>query len=421
MARRRQISKWWGRNIKHSDSRLLTLSDARGGKLIDLAQHNRLAIFSYVRRYGPVTTPKVADALGLTPVTVANVIRELESEGWVVASGMAESSGGRRPVLYTVSAERGKIIAVDVAGYQVDVAVVGLSGKIELKERTVLDLERKTPTLAVIESISKMADQVGWDNVIGVGMAVPAIVEPATGTVIYSVPLGWRDVPLGTIVKQTFGWPVVVYNQTHAAVYGEVDVAWNTKFTNILYLQVGLGIGMGVVVGNQVHWGSQGKSGELGHTVVDPDGPECECGNKGCLEPLASVKALVDYARRAGSDVTSDGAGLTTVFERAAEDEGPEREALRKVCRYLGVALINACRLFDPDLVLVSGPPEDHDQVLAAFMQREIDRYTPLVLGGQLTIKNVRLGHNARLIGAATGLLETLFADGMPLRSAGMT
>lgn len=400
------------------DSRLLTLSDARGGKLTDLSHHNRLTIFSYIRRYGPVTKSTIADALGLTSVTVANVIRDLEAEGWVAADGLAASSGGRRAVLYRISVERGMVIGVDVAGYQVDVATVDLSGSILRKERTPLDLERKTPTLAVIESITNMAEAVGWDEVIGVGMAVPGIVEPATGTVLYSVPLGWRDVALGTIVEQTFNWPVVVYNQTHAAVYGELDSAWSNDFDHILYLQVGLGIGMGVVVANQVHWGSRGNSGELGHTVVDPEGPVCECGNRGCLESLASVKALVDYAHEGGSDVSSDAAGLEALFDRAAKDEGPEREALRRVCRYLGIALINAHRLFDPDIILVSGPPEDRNRALVAFLRAEVDRYTPLTSDGDLPIKNVRVGQNARLIGAATGLLETLFAEGSSLRLA---
>ncbi len=400
------------------DSRLLTLSDARGGKLTDLSHHNRLTIFSYIRRYGPVTKSTIAAALGLTSVTVANVIRDLETEGWVVADGLAASSGGRRAVLYRIAVERGAVIGVDVAGYQVDVAEIDLAGRILRKERTPLDLERKTPTLAVIESITKMAEEIGWDEVLGVGIAVPGIVEPSTGTVLYSVPLGWRDVALGTIVEQTFNWPVVVYNQTHAAVYGELDSAWSNDFDHILYLQVGLGIGMGVVVASQVHWGSRGNSGELGHTVVDPEGPACECGNRGCLESLASVKALVDYAHEGGSEVSSDAAGLETLFERAAQHEGPERDALRTVCRHLGIALVNAHRLFDPDIILVAGPPEDRNEVLVDFLQVEVERYTPLTPDWELPIKKVRVGQNARLIGSATGLLETVFAEDSQKRVA---
>ena len=397
------------------ENRRLTLTAARGGNLTDLSHHNRLAIFSNIRRHGPVTKPKIAEATGLTAVTVTNVVRELESEGWVVRDGYAASSGGRRPVSYRIAAEAGTIIAVDAAGYQVDAAAIDLGGKILRRERTALNLERKTPTLAVIESITKMADEIGWNQIVGVGLAVPGIVEPSTGAVLHSVPLGWRDVPLRTIVENTFGWPAVVYNQTHAAVYGELDSAWSDDFECILYLHVGLGIGMGVVVDGRVHWGAHGMSGELGHTVVEPEGPECECGNRGCLERLASVRALVEYAREMGSDVSGDAAGLEALFSRAAAREGAERAALRKVCRYLSIALVNACHLFDPEFVLVSGPEEDREQVLVNFLRQELGRFTPLFAGGKIQMARVRLGQSARLIGAATGLLKSVFAAGRVL------
>lgn len=166
--------------------------------------------------------------------------------------------------------------------------------------------------------------------------------------------VGWEDFPLVERIAARWGHPVAMENDANAAALGEARFGAGRGYHTILYVTVSTGIGAGIVVEDKLYRGSRGLSGEIGHTIVLPDGPRCPCGKRGCLEAVAAGPSIARaYAERAG--LATDGFGAEQVFQRAAAGEAPARTVLDNAIRLLGIGLANAINLLDPDIVVIGG------------------------------------------------------------------
>jgi glucokinase len=165
---------------------------------------------------------------------------------------------------------------------------------------------------------------------------------------------GWEDFPLVERIANVWECPVVMDNDANAAALGEVRFGAGRGYGNVLYVTVSTGIGAGVILDGRLYRGSHGLSGELGHTIVLPDGPPCPCGKRGCVEAVASGPSIARaYARKVGigpSDVSAE-----EVFRRAGEGDDLARGVLYNAIRLLGIGLANAINLLDPDVVVIGG------------------------------------------------------------------
>jgi glucokinase len=202
---------------------------------------------------------------------------------------------------------------------------------------------------------------------IGIGFGGP--VDQKRGTVVDShhVP-GWTDFPLRDTVALELGAPVVLENDANAAALGEARFGAGRGHHSVLYVNVGTGIGAGIVLDGRIYGGTHGMAGEIGHVTVAPDGPQCDCGKRGCLEALASGRSIGRRAReraaeypvaaaalvaRAGGQI--DAVGSTHVFAAAAAGDSFAGEVVADTARHLGLALGNASNLLDPDVIVIGG------------------------------------------------------------------
>ncbi len=381
-----------------------------GGSISDLSMRNRLEVLGVIRRAGPITKPEIAARTQLTSVTVTNIVRELEATGWVQASGYGESSGGRRPVLYTMSSERYAVVSVDISGYDLDLAMICLDGGIigRVKQRT--DRERSTTVSELIRAITKLMAECDVVECMGIGVSVPGIVDPETGSVVRSAPLHWRDLPLQRILRETFELPVVVGNQTHAAINGEHNFPTNGELGDFVYVAIGTSIGMGMIVGGEIYSGRHGYTGELGHTIVETDGPLCECGSRGCLEQVASLNAMRRYLddMRVADGSTND---FESIFRAASSSDPHVLQAMDRAVGYLAISLINLVRLLDPSIIMISGPAEDTDRILFRRIRDRFLRSAPRIYTKLVTLKPSSLGRDARILGCSVWASEVAFVQ----------
>ena len=254
------------------------------------------------------------------------------------------------------------VVGVDFGGTWIRAALADGSGGLTARR------EARTPARegveAVVESIIRAVEEVGAPFA-AVGVCSPGPLDARTG-VVYSPSnlLGWRDVPLAAMLERRLGVPVVLGNDANAAALGEHAYGAGRGFSDVIYVTVSTGVGGGIIAGGRLLEGRRGAAGEVGHIVLQPDGSPCGCGNRGCLETLASGTAIARQARDAiaagwNTEIAGlagpEGVSAEVVVRAAVAGDGLAREIVRRAGRWLGLGLAGLVHLYDPEVLIVGG------------------------------------------------------------------
>lgn len=275
------------------------------------------------------------------------------------------------------------VIGIDVGGTMLKGAVCDRDAAIVHGERR---RTARDDAEALVDGIVALAGDLaaegrrrfGADGVAGIGLAVPGLVDETRGVALRAVNLPWRDLALAAVVGARLGLPALLSHDVRAAAAAEAALGAGRASDDFLFVAIGTGIGAAIVHGGRPFLGAHGRAGELGHVVVEPDGPPCGCGARGCLEAIASAAAIErGYAAggggvggdgrageggggRAGagdgeSDRAAAGASAREVAALAQAGDPVAREVWARAARALGAALADAVALLDPGLVVVGG------------------------------------------------------------------
>jgi len=258
-----------------------------------------------------------------------------------------------------------RVLAVDLGGTKIYSALVGRNGEIICESKCLTGPEDGVD--AVIGRIANSLKCVcsASEQPVGIGVAVPAYIDSEKGVILFAPNLKWRDVDLKRALEESFNLPVWMDNDANLAALGEHRYGAGRGYHDLVYITVSTGVGGGLILKNQLYRGAFRGAGEFGHMIVDAHGPICSCGNKGCLEGLASGKAIMREARelvRAGR-----GKGILVAAEslervdacavgKAAEAGDPEaREILASAGRHLGRAIASVANLLNPEVFIIGG------------------------------------------------------------------
>ncbi len=326
-------------------------------------------------------------------------------------------------------------VGVDIGGTKVAAGLVDPSGRVVRRSRRDTPHRSRSPRVVEDTIISAVDELLGaltpGEEVVAVGVGAAGFVSADRATVVFAPHLSWRGEPLRQTLSDRLPVPVFVDNDANAAAWAEYRYGAGHGETHLVLVNLGTGIGGGIVIDGRVVRGRFGIAGEFGHMQVVPDGIRCECGNRGCWEQYASGNALVREARTlitAGSPVATDlldrvhgrAEDLTgpVVTEAAREGDALARELLGEVGRWLGVGIANLAAALDPGTFVVGGGVSAAGDLLleparAAFRGQLTGRgYRP-----EATIVAAELGNEAGLVGA--GDLARLAAAGLAWADAG--
>jgi predicted NBD/HSP70 family sugar kinase len=395
---------------------------ATAGSLAALRELNRLRIVDALRRYGTASRSDLARATGLSRTTVSSLVADLQAQGLIVeraeSDGQSETGRGRPPVLLRLNASAGVALGVDFGHQHIRVAVADLSSTV-LAERS-LEIEVDEAAAVALDAAVAMVDEVladaglERDQVVGAGMGVPGPIDRRTDTVGSAAILpGWVGVNPGSELAERLGLHVEVDNDANLGALAEVSFGAGRGLSDVVYAMLSSGVGAGLVLDGRLYRGAAGLAGELGHVQVQPHGALCRCGSRGCLEAVASSKALLEFLRPAhGSDLTVPGM-LRLV---AAGDSGATR-AVKDAGRVVGRVLADLCNHLNPAAVIVGGELSAAGAPLLDGIREEIDRYALPAAGRAVEVKAGVLGARAGVLGA----LALVIGDTERLRSAGLT
>ncbi len=383
-----------------------------GGSLEDLREQNLARVVAALRVGGRASRTDIARMTGISRTTASSVVTELRRAG-LVREGSASTAptrqGGRPPVLVELDPLAGLAVGIDFDHDRVHVAVSDLAHAI-LAERVVdldVDGDGRRALDVASELVRDAVAQTGvrTERVIGVGMSIPAPVEHATGVVLETEILpGWASLNPSAEMAERLSLPVQSDNDANLGALGEATWGAGKGLRDFLFLQLRSGIGAGLLLRGQVYRGTAGLAGELGHVTVDEGGPLCSCGNRGCLQQVASEPAILDALRGAGRPQRS----VAEVVEAAQAGDRVCLRVLDDAGRHVGRALAMACNLLNPQRVIVGGDLRRAGELLLGPARDALARHALAGTASSTDLVAGELGSAAEVHGAlALVLLAT--------------
>lgn len=306
-------------------------------------------------------------------------------------------------------------IGIDLGGTNIKGALVTPEGDVEARE--VCPTEVESGPEGVADRIAELAGALRSKGnlpsgaLTGVGVGVPGVTT-AEGTVVLAPNLHWRHVPFKKLLQARLDVRVEIDNDASVAALGEAHLGAGGGCDSLFLITLGTGIGGGLVLNGQIHHGASFSAGEVGHMCMEPEGPVCGCGKKGCLEALTAGPAMVRYVRQAlsGGEASSL-AGVKNltpeaVCNAAAEGDGPAQAAVARVTRYLGIAVANLINVISPEVIAIGGGISAAGDLLMNPIIESAREYTLEGMFEYTRIALATLGNDAGALGASRLVLE---------------
>jgi glucokinase len=302
-------------------------------------------------------------------------------------------------------------IGVDVGGTGTRAALVDRTGSVRLRIERPTDVTAGTKgIIAAVEELLQRRHEVDAE-ILAIGVGAAGFIDSTRGAVTFAPNLSYDDPLIADALRTRIDLPVVIDNDANVAAWGERAFGTARGTDNLTLITIGTGIGSGFIEGGRLVRGFTGAGAEFGHTVVDPDGPPCKCGLRGCIEQLASGQAIARMGRRAAMDdpETSllDFAGSVEaitalhVAQAAREYDHAARVVLRRAGRALGIGLSNVVNLFDPEVIVLAGSVLGAGEPYLGPARDELATRTNAQRRRPIRLDVTSLGKNAGVVGAA--------------------
>jgi predicted NBD/HSP70 family sugar kinase len=380
-----------------------------------LAQHTAGELLQLVRLGEACTRSELAAVTGLARSTVSQRVDLLIEHGYLEEAGDGPSSGGRPPTVLRLAAEAGVILVADLGATHCRIALTNLVGDFLAEHPAELDIAAGPEFVLtwVLEEFDELLEAVGRrrEDVRGIGVGLPGPVEFGAGRAV-NPPImpGWDGVSVPDILGERFDALVLVDNDVNIMALGEYHAHWRGIADDLLFIKVGTGIGSGILAGGRIHRGAQGAAGDLGHVqLADHRDAKCRCGNRGCVEALASGGALARRLTELGLE-----ARTSRDVVSYARDGAPQAVRLiRDAGRMLGEVLAGVVNFYNPAVIIIGGDVAAADDQLLAGIREVIYQRSTALATRSLPIERSRLGDHAGATGAAVMVLEQVFSSGV--------
>ncbi|HEV3170737.1 MAG TPA: ROK family protein [Actinocrinis sp.] len=317
-------------------------------------------VFQTVLTHGPLTRAEVGRRTGLSPGAVTKAATPLLDDDWIVELGRPAGGrlAGRPATLVAVRAERAGFLGVKVTADELFGVRTDLTARPIATRRAALDSrDVGSVVLAISRLVQKLVTAPSArkaPEVHSLGVTISGDVDGHTGTVHHSPFLNWHGVPLAQLVEKATGIPTVIENDVRALTVAEQWFGAGAGLSSFAVITVGTGIGAGLSIGGRVVSGAHGVAGEVGHLPVGGDGAErmCTCGNRGCVEAVASTQAIVEQTRQATGDPTLT---MADAVRLARSGDAAVREVFSRAGHALGLAIASVANLIGPERIIISG------------------------------------------------------------------
>jgi len=373
------------------------------GSLSWLRDRNRQRVLDVLRIRGRTSQADIARATGLSRTTIHTLIGELKEEEMVAeVDGRPAGAGSGRPAVQLVLQRTSRaVLGIDFGHSHVQVAVADLAHNVLAERHRDLDVNHRAKEALDFseEMAAEVLAEVGIDRsrVIGAGIGIPGPVDRERGTAGSAAILpGWVGLRIADAMQKRLGLPVDIENDANLGALAELTWGAGRDCTNFAYIKAATGIGAGLVIDGALLRGATGTAGEIGHTTLDERGALCYCGNRGCLETVASGPAITRLVAEGNGEAPS----LAEVIERAAAGDVRCRRAISDAGREIGVAVAGLCNLINPERVIIGGLLSRAGSILLQPLRESIRRHAVQAAAERVDVRAASFVERAELLGA---------------------
>jgi predicted NBD/HSP70 family sugar kinase len=376
----------------------------RSGSLSSLREFNRLRIVDFLRINGTASRAELARRTGLSRSTVSTLVADLQRRGLVVERAgqfAGEGQPGRPAALLELDPSAAAAVGIDFDHDKVRVAVSDLSRRVLAEATEAHDVDHDAQ--AALDLAAKLTEQVleqaglKKDRLLGVGVALAGPIDHDKGALHPSDVLpGWANVDAARELEQRLDTPAYVDNDATLGALAPVTLGAGRNARFAAYLSISSGIGAGIIVDGRPYHGHRGTAGEVGHVVVDPQGPICRCGNRGCLETLASGPALLKLVQESREQELN----VHEMIELAQGGDAGCRRAIEDAGQVVGRVVAGLVNLFSPEMVVIGGDLGEAGDLMLDPLREAVQRNALPAAAEDLKVVAGELGERANLLGA---------------------
>jgi predicted NBD/HSP70 family sugar kinase len=388
-----------------------------------MRERNLAVLLGEIARRQPVSRARLADTTGFTKTTVSSLVASLAGAGLVREDGpVRDGERGRPATAVSINGDRVAGLGLEINVDYLAACVLDLGRRIRHRHIVAAGNRGRAPE-RVIAALTRLAEQAiaaAADqglSVAGAVVALPGALDLNGGRLRTAPNLGWTDVAAGELLDAglpPLPLPADYDNEANLAALGELWFGDGPELGSYVHVSGEIGIGAGIIVDGRVFRGAHGFAGELGHVVVDPGGPPCGCGGRGCLEQVAGQEAILRAAGMAGVTATSPGSPdgpLSALVGRLEQGDERALAAVRRAGESLGQALATAVNLLDPDTIVLGGIFSGLARWARPAAEAGLARGAGVVRRAAPRITVSRLGGDAAALGAASLVVERVLDD----------
>lgn len=418
----------------------MSIAKGRNAKLVKI--HNRSLVLRTIQQKGKISRKNIAKIIGLTPATVTKITEYLLNEGLIIEKGSDSNSTafGRKPIYLSINKDRYKIISFNIGRYSLRSAVFNLAGDLICKIEYNKKIEYERNDVVIGEIIGCIKDllhmyNVDINNVLGIGISAPGPVNAREGIMLglgkkgrlninshLLAPFDWRGIPLKKKIQDEFGIEVFADNDANVSALAESWFGSGIGISNFVLYCIGVGIGAGIIIDGMLYRGEDDVVSEIGHITVDLNGPQCQCGNVGCLELYASFSDILEEYRErkkknktynAHEEIKYDSfiSEIEDFFKAAYTGDTEALTLIKKKAEILGIGGVSLANIFSPELIIVS-PSDLGDVDLSVIideLQKSIKSRAFSVIADKVKIVQSKLGKDISLYGGVALVLQDFF------------
>lgn len=402
------------------------MTKVKTGKASIVKGINTKNILDIIRRKGPISRIEIAEITGLTPATITNITSELIDKKLIIEAEAGDSSGGRKPIMLRVRCDYYRVVGVYLGSRKIKIITSDLMANIKHKKEIRYENNSVT-TEYVMEILEKELTPIieKYSNknkkVVGIGIGIHGLVDSNRGISVVAPNLGWRNVNIADTLYKKYSIPVFVDNNTRTMALGEKWFGSGKNVSSFFCLNIEYGVGGSFFIEDKLIAGASFGAGEIGHTTVDINGEMCSCGNRGCLETVASVKALLRqaYTRyednknskvflgkeiNSVSDINPD-----DVFEAAKEGDEFAISLIKRMGENIGTGIANVINMLNPEMIIINGGIISTGDMLLAPIIDSVKKHSFLNSVNSTGIVLSKLGNVAYLKGAVVLATQHIF------------
>ena len=366
---------------------------------------NQKLILNEIVANSPISRAKLSETTGLNKSTVSSQVTTLIDKNLIFEIGQGQSSGGRKPVMLVFNKNAGYSIGIDIGVDYLNCILTDLKGNIVLEDYQQLEgLSSEDIQDVLFVKIKNLLAQMPESpyGLIGIGLCVPGLVTTEQ-KVIFTPNLEWNyELDLKPLIEQEFKVPVFLENEANAGAYGEKEFGAAKNYENLVYVSVHTGIGVGIIIDNELYRGVRGFAGEMGHLTIDMNGLKCSCGNRGCWELYASEKALLKSLSKIQQEKLSN----KDIISLANQNNPDILMALQKFGFYLGIGLTSILNTFNPQAVIIRNNIVEALPMVLNSIKNSVASRTYQQLENSYELLTSTLGKNAPALGASSIAIE---------------